>query len=58
MGVKRLERRAKRVADRQAKLFRKEDMGQKFNKSRLNRLSDLSDDLQVKIKEKKRCTLL
>jgi len=53
MGVKRLERRAERVANRQAKLFRKEDMGQKFNKSRLNRLSDLSDDLQVKIKEKK-----
>ena len=53
MGVKRLEKRAERVANRQAKLFRKEDMGQKFNKSRLNRLSDLSDDLQVKIKEKK-----
>ena len=49
MGVKRLKRRAERVATRQAKEFRKEDMGQKFNQNKLDRLSLKSDKLQKKI---------
>ena len=49
MGIKRLKRRAERVATRQAKEFRKEDMGQKFNQNKLDRLSLKSDNLQKKI---------
>ena len=49
MGIKRLKRRAERVATRQAKEFRKEDMGQKFNQNKLDRLSLKSDKLQKKI---------
>jgi hypothetical protein len=58
MGIKRLKRRAERVATRQAKEFRKEDMGQKFNQNKLDRLSLKSDKLQKKNRYKRRCALL